>query len=253
MAKPKVAIFKFASCGGCQLQLLNIEDKLLDIIGAIDIVFFPMGKSENLEGPYDVGLVEGAITCAEEIERIKKVRASCRILVALGACACYGGIQSSRNWMPQRELEPKVYEHWEALSSTKCFGIDEYVPVDLHLHGCPVDREELLEVIKGLLMGTRAYLRPHSVCMECKLRENECLFLKGIPCMGPVARAGCGAVCPSNGAPCSACRGPANDANVESFVESLKEMGIPDEQIARMFRRDASTAKPFAKVVSMYG
>ncbi|MDN5347435.1 MAG: sulfhydrogenase subunit delta [Clostridia bacterium] len=248
MSKPKIAIYKMSSCAGCQLEILNFEPMLLDLLGAVDLSYFVMAKRENEEGPYDIGLVEGAITCGEEISRLKKARQQCRMLVAFGSCACYGGLPSIKNWTSEREIEERVYPQPHLLESTTAYGIDHYVTVDAYLKGCPASREELLEFVKGVLLGIKPYLRPHSVCVECKLHENVCLFTsQGKVCMGPVTTAGCGALCPANNKPCEGCRGPANDANTESLARTFDEYGLHRSDVVRLFRKFAGMTPEFSR------
>ncbi len=250
MTQPKIAIFKLSSCAGCQLEVLNLEPYLLQLAGVLDISYFVMAKRDNAPGPYDIGFVEGAVTCGEEIAKLKRARKDCKVLVALGSCACYGGIPSMKNWEPQREVEKRVYEDLSAIESTKAFGIDQYVPVDAYLKGCPVSKEELVNFIKSTLLGMRPYLRPHSVCVECKLGENVCVFLSHRePCMGPVTTAGCGALCPARGKACDGCRGPANDPNPVSLAEAFKELGLHRPDIIRRFRKYAGATLEFEKGV----
>ncbi len=251
-AKPRIAIYKMSSCAGCQLEFLNLEPVLLDVVGALDFSYFVMARRGNLPGPYDIGFVEGAITCGEEIEKLKQARKDCKMLVALGTCACYGGLPSIKNWVPQRVVEGLVYSDLSAIHSTKAYSIDQYVEVDAFLKGCPVNKDELVEFIKGALLGIRPYLRPHSVCVECKLHENVCLFTsKGEVCMGPVTTAGCGALCPSNAKACDGCRGPANDANTESLAHAFLAHGLHKNDIIRKFRKFAGLTPEFSKGVEV--
>ncbi|MCL4425055.1 MAG: oxidoreductase [Firmicutes bacterium] len=246
--KPRVAIYKMSSCAGCQLEFLNLEPVLLDVVGAVELSYFVMARRQNAPGPYDIGFVEGAITCGEEIEKLKRARQECRVLVALGSCACFGGLPSIKNWIPERVVESRVYQNLEVIESTKAYGIDEYVKVDAYLKGCPVDKGELVEFIKGALLGISPHLRPHSVCVECKLRENVCLFVsQGEPCLGAVTTAGCGALCPSRGKVCDGCRGPANDANAESLARSFTEYGLHKSDVIRKFRKFAGLTPEFSK------
>lgn len=248
--KPKIAVYKLSSCAGCQLELLNLEDHLLDVVGLLDLDYFVMAKRDYSDGPYDIGFVEGAVTCGEEISKLKKAREQCKVLVAMGSCSCFGGVPSIKNSIPEREVEERVYENLEAINSIKAYGIDQYVKVDAYLKGCPVSINELVEFIKAALLGTKPYLRPHSVCMECKLNENVCGFVtKGAPCMGSVTSAGCGALCPTLGKPCEGCRGPANDSNTESLVQSLMECGLTKQDIIRKFNKFAGETKEFKKGV----
>lgn len=246
--KAKVAIFKLSSCGGCQLQLIDAGEDFLKLLDHIEIVYFPIAKSENAEGPYDVVLVEGSVCSAEEIEHLRKIRASTKYLVALGSCACFGGLQSIRNFEPTAKLVEKVYGGVPRSHPTKSFGIDEYVRVDAYVVGCPVEPKDVIEVIKSLLMGVRPRFPPYSVCAECKLRENECFLLKGIPCMGPVTAGGCNALCPSLNKPCEGCRGPTKDPNFKSLAKLLFEIGLKDEDVRRKFRKYAAASTAFAGV-----
>lgn len=246
MPKPTIALYKFTSCSGCQLELLNLEDTLLDILGLVDLPYFPMASRSYGQGPFDIGLVEGAITTPEEIEAITEVRKEVKLLAALGTCACYGGIPSMKNWNNQRELTEKVYKDATAIHSTKALGIDEYVKVDAYLKGCPINKDELVEFIKGVCLDIKPYLRPHSVCVECRLNENPCLFItQGKVCLGPVTSAGCNALCPTLNRPCEGCRGPANDPNVPSLARSMEEYGLTKDDICRKFRKYAGEAKYF--------
>jgi coenzyme F420-reducing hydrogenase gamma subunit len=250
VSNPKVAIYKMSSCAGCQLEFLNLEPVLLDVLGLVDLSYFVMARREHEIGPYDVGFIEGAITCAEEIEKLKKARGECKTLVALGSCAAFGGIPSMKNWVAERVVEERVYPNVSLLSSVKAQSVGEYVKVDAVLKGCPVNRDELVEFVKGALMGMKPYLRPHSVCMECKVNENSCLALNNKePCMGPVTSAGCKALCPGLGRTCNGCRGPANDANSPSLAKTFSEMGLHARDVVRKFRKFAGMTEEFEKGV----
>ena len=254
VTKPKVAIFKFASCSGCQLVFLNCEDELLDILGAIDIAFFPEAKRENAEGPYDIGFVEGAITSPDEVERILEVRRQCKTLVAIGACAFTGGLPSLKNWKKLPWIKSEVYPNPDWIESLEtAFGIDAYVRVDAYLKGCPINKAELLELVVSTLLQKTPNLRAHSVCVECKLKENACLLTYGgQACMGPVTNAGCGALCPSNARACFGCYGTSNDANVTSLGEIFEDLGMPRSAIVRKFRYFAGTQEAFKKGAGSY-
>ncbi len=251
MAKPKIAFFKFSSCAGCQLSVLNIEPVLLDVLGAIDIRYFVMAKRENHEGPYDIGFVEGAVTSPKELLELKKIREECSVLVAMGTCACFGGLPSIKNYsgFSQKELEEKVYTELWDLKSFPAYGIDYYVKVDYYLRGCAIDLGELVTLIKSALKGINPRFRFHSVCNECKMKENVCLFLtKGKPCMGSVTAAGCGALCPSLNRPCEGCRGPASDCNAASLARSfVEDLGLSKADVVRKFRKYAGNTPEFSK------
>lgn len=250
--RPRIAVYKFSSCAGCQLQILNIEDHLLDIVGAVDLAYFVMARREKGAGPFDIGFVEGAVTSPEEVAKIKEVREECKVLVALGTCAAFGGIPTLKNWTPQREVEARVYQDLSVIHSVRAYPIDQYVKVDAYLRGCPIDREEFLELVKSALLGKKPYLRAHSICTECKLSENVCLFLgERQLCMGPVTAAGCGAFCPSVGRACQGCRGPSDDPNTRALVKAMLAFGHGPDDIRRRFRLFAGEAEAFQKGVSM--
>lgn len=245
-SKPRIAVYKLSSCAGCQLEILNLEPILLDVVGAVEISYFVMAKRENQPGPYDIGFVEGAVTCGEEIAKLKAARRDCKVLVALGSCACFGGLPSIKNWMTEREVEARVYTELWAIHSTKAYGIDQYVPVDIYLRGCPINKDELLDLVKNVLLGTTPAWSFPAVCAECKIKENVCLLVyEKQPCLGPVTAAGCGALCPSCGKPCEGCRGPASDANAPSLARTFAELGLGAADVTRLFRKYAGTTAAF--------
>lgn len=254
MTKPKVAIFKFASCSGCQLVFLNCEEELLDLVGAVDIAYFPEAKRDNAEGPYDIAFVEGAITSPEEVERIMAIRRQAETLVAIGACAVTGGLPSLKNWKKLPWIKQEVYQNPEWIHSLEtAFGVDAYVRVDGYLKGCPISKAELLEFLVSALLKKEPNLRAHAVCVECKLKENVCLLTHGgAACMGPVTNAGCGALCPTNGRACFGCYGPSNDANVVSMGEIFEDLGASRRDIVRKFRYFAGTEEAFEKGAELY-
>jgi sulfhydrogenase subunit delta len=204
-----LAVWKFASCDGCQLTLLNCEDELLQVADAVHIASFTEASSAVADGPYDLSLVEGSITTPADAERIRAVRAASRFLVTIGACATSGGVQALRNFGP--DLAPVVYARPEYIDSLRTSTpIADHVPVDFELRGCPVDRRQLLEVITAFLRGRTPAVPAHSVCLECKRAGQVCVTVsRGTPCLGPVTQAGCGALCPSVGRGCYGCFGPA--------------------------------------------
>jgi sulfhydrogenase subunit delta len=236
--KPKVAVLKFASCDGCQLQLLNAEDELLTLAQEVDLAYFPEARTREVRGPYDVALVEGSITTPEDARRIVKVREDSRYLVTIGACAVAGGIQALRNWADIEDYKRIVYPSPEFISAlSTSTPISEHVRVDFELWGCPVDKQQLLGVIRSLLSGARPALPSYSVCMECKRRGATCVVVaRGEPCLGPVTRAGCGAVCPRMNRGCYGCFGPSDDPNISSFTTLLQHLGLSADEIVRHLR-----------------
>jgi sulfhydrogenase subunit delta len=249
--KPTVAVYKFSSCDGCQLSILNMEDDLLDLANAIDIAFFLEATRAQRPGPYDIAIVEGSITTPHEIERIKEVRANAKAVIALGTCATAGGIQALRNFADADEYAKVVYGHPEYLHYLKsATPIAEHILVDLELWGCPVNKAQVIEVIVALLNNRRPNLPAHSVCLECKRRNTTCVIVdKGIPCIGPATQAGCGAICPSMGRGCYGCFGPARDVNTDSMAAMLQKMERYPGETARLFRGIAGYAPTFRTIV----
>jgi sulfhydrogenase subunit delta len=246
---PSLAVWKFASCDGCQLTLLDCEDELLAVAGAVRISSFLEASSAVVAGPYDVSLVEGSITTAEDAERIREVRAQSGLLVTIGACATAGGIQALRNAADVREFVSIVYAQPSFISTLQdSTAISEHVPVDLELRGCPIDRHQLLEVISALLAGRRPEIPTHSVCVECKQAGNVCVTVaSGTPCLGPATQAGCGALCPAYHRGCYGCFGPAEDPNIEAVTEALGDLGLSGEELVCVFRSFTGGAPGFAQ------
>jgi len=237
-SKPKIAVFKFASCDGCQLSLLDAEDELLGVAGAVDIVYFPEASRTMLKGPYDVGLVEGSITTHHDAERIQQVRRQCRMLVTIGACATAGGIQALRNWQDVDEFIRAVYATPQYISTLKLSTpIAEHVPVDFELRGCPINKHQLIELISATLAGRRPNVPTYSVCMECKRCGNVCIAVaQGVPCLGPVTQAGCGGICPGFNRGCYGCYGPMESPNTQSLTSQFRILGQSSRQIGRAYR-----------------
>lgn len=235
--KPTLAVWKFASCDGCQLTLLDCEDELLNVADRLDVAFFLEASSATVEGPFDVSLVEGSITTPEDAERIAEVRRQSRYLVTLGACATAGGIQALRNFGDVSELLRIVYATPQFISTLGASTpISDHVDVDFELRGCPIDRNQLLEVISAHLAGRKPEIADHSVCVECKAKGNACVMVAhGTPCLGPVTHAGCGALCPSFHRGCYGCFGPAEAANVHAMTDRLRELGLSDLELEWLF------------------
>lgn len=246
-AKLKLAVFKFASCDGCQLSLLNAEDELLAIAEAVEIAYFPEARTQVLEGPYDVGLVEGSVTTAHDAERIKEIRLQCRFLVTIGACATSGGIQALRNWAHVGEFIQRVYAHPEYLRTLdKSTAIAEHVLVDFDLRGCPVNPCQLVELVAALLRGRQPTVPKYSTCIECKRRQTVCVAVaQGIPCLGPVTQAGCGALCPAYNRECFGCYGPKEQSNLMSLATYSVTHGTDRGQLVRLIRNFNGYAPEF--------
>ena len=236
--KPKIAVFKFASCDGCQLSLLDAEDDLLGVARAVDIVYFPEASRKMLKGPYDIGLVEGSVTTHHDAQRIQQVRRHCHTLITIGACATAGGIQALRNWKDVDEFVRIVYATPQYISTLKMSTpIAEHVPVDFELQGCPINKRQLIEVITAALAGRKPNIPKYSVCIECKRRQNVCIAVaRGVACLGPVTQAGCGAICPSFDRGCYGCYGPMETPNTSSLSSQFRILGQDSQQIRQAFR-----------------
>jgi coenzyme F420-reducing hydrogenase gamma subunit len=245
--KPKLAVWKFSSCDGCQLSLLSCEDELLAVAGAVEIAHFLEASSAGREGPYDLSLVEGSITTAVEERRIRRIRRDSRVLVTIGACATAGGIQALRNFADAGDYERAVYPRPEDVHAlARSTAIAEYVPVDFELRGCPVDKHLLLELIAAFLDRRRPNIPRTSECVECKRRGTVCVMVAdGIACLGPVTQAGCGGLCPATGRGCYGCFGPWEGANIPPLSTRFAETGIPASRIAQMFRSFNADAEAF--------
>jgi sulfhydrogenase subunit delta len=247
--KPRLAVWKFASCDGCQLSLLDCEDELLAVADRLEIANFPEASRAVVKGPYDLSLVEGSITTPHDAERIHQVRRSSRHLVTIGACATAGGIQALRNFGNVKEFLAIVYAQPEYIETlNKSTPIADHVFVDFELRGCPINKQQLLEVISAFLNGRKPNTPPHSVCIECKLRGTVCVMVAhGTPCLGPVTQAGCGAICPTYHRGCYGCFGPKETPNTASLSQWWSHLGVSRPDLTRAFRSFNAYAEPFRK------
>jgi coenzyme F420-reducing hydrogenase gamma subunit len=247
--KPKLAVWKFASCDGCQLSLLDCEDELLAVAGAIEIANFPEASRAVVKGPYDLSLVEGSITTPHDAERIHQVRRASKFLVTIGACATAGGIQALRNFKDVKEFTSIVYATPACIETLgKSTPIADHVFVDFELRGCPISKQQLVEVLSAFLHGRRPNTPPHSVCLECKRRGNVCVMVAhGTPCLGPVTQAGCGALCPGYDRGCYGCFGPKETPNTASLAGGWSRLGVQGPDLVRAFRGFNAWSEPFRK------
>lgn len=238
-ARPRLAVFKNASCDGCQLQVLNLEDELLALTDAVEVVQFAEATSRADDGrPFDVTLLDGSISTPEQIERVKAIRARTRVLVTLGACANAGGIQALRNWREIDEVMRVVYARPEYIATLdRSTPVSAHVRVDFELRGCPIDKGQLLEVLTAFLVGRAPAVPDESVCMQCKRDRNVCVMVaRGEPCLGPVTHAGCGALCPRFDRGCYGCFGPRERANTRSLADWFADRGMPAAELTRRYR-----------------
>ena len=253
--KVKIAVYKFSSCDGCQLQFLNMEEELLDLAERVEFSYFLEANREVKPGPYDIAFIEGSISTPHKEELIKQARKDSKILVAIGACATAGGIQALRNWGKLPEFKEAVYPNPEWIEALdRAHPISDYVKVDYELRGCPVSKERLLSFVKQVLLGKKPYLRRDSLCMECKRKGNVCVVVAyGIPCLGSVTQEGCGALCPAFGRGCYGCFGPSQDPQPLRLATVFENLGLSGEEISLKFKTFTGWSEPFRKVVNRYG
>lgn len=246
-APATLGVFKFASCDGCQLALLDCEDELLALTETVQIANFAEASREVIPGPYDVSLVEGSITTPHDAERIRAIRAETETLVTIGACATAGGIQALRNWADVEEFTRYVYAHPTYITTLdESTPVADHVPVDFELRGCPISKHQLLELLGALLQGRRPNIPTYSVCVECKRRGTTCVMVAdGVPCLGPVTQAGCGAICPTYSRGCYGCFGPMETPNTTSLGEWWKTLGIDDAGLVDAYRGFNAWSEPF--------
>ena len=254
-ARPRVAVHKFSSCDGCQLAFLNLGEDLLTLAGRVDLVHFAEAGPLDPDTDVDVAFVEGSVSTPEDIERIRHIRAHSRLLIAIGACATSGGIQGLRNGADSAEWTAQIYSHPEAITSLEnSTPISGHVKVDFELWGCPVSGPQMLAVVNALLLGVAPRDNADKVCTECKRHGYPCVMVsRGIACMGPVTRAGCGALCPSLGRDCYGCYGPAENANTDALAAQFGELGLAPEAIVRRFQSINSQAPVFLAAADKLG
>jgi coenzyme F420-reducing hydrogenase gamma subunit len=240
-------VWKFASCDGCQLTVLDCEDELLTLAEAVHIAYFPEATRAAVAGPYDLSLVEGSVTTAGDAERIQEIRRVSGALITIGACATSGGIQALRNFADVAEYASIVYAQPAYISTlATSTPITDHVRVDGELRGCPIDRRQLLEFLGAFLAGRRPRLETDSVCVACKRRGTVCVAVaRGVPCLGPVTQGGCGAICPAYDRGCYGCFGPVAGANTASLASRLLASGSPPRDVVRMLRTFNAGAEPF--------
>jgi len=255
MGKPKLAVWKFSSCDGCQLTLLDCEDELLALADEVRISYFLEATRKVEKGPYDLSLVEGSITTPHDVDAIREVRRQSKVLVAIGACATAGGIQALRNFASTKEYIRKVYAHPEYIDTlTTSTAISDHVSVDFELRGCPINKHQLLEVLGAYLHGRKPAIPHYSECMECKRKGIVCrMVASGTPCLGPVTQAGCGTLCPGMNRGCYGCFGPCETPNTAALAGRMREMGVTEADIRLMFRSFNANAEAFRKEGDSHG
>jgi sulfhydrogenase subunit delta len=257
MTKPRLGVFKFASCDGCQLSLLDCEDQLLAVADRVEIAYFLEATRRPLEGEFDVALVEGSVSTPGQEEEIREIRRRSRFLITLGACASHGGIQGLRNFgsLNVDRALAIVYaspQYVETLAHSR--PASAYVNVDLELPGCPINKEQLLRVLAQMLAGSRPKVPTHALCMDCKRQNLVCVLVaQGAPCMGPVTSTGCGVLCPSYDRPCYSCFGPSDQSNTASLARRFGQLGLKPEEIRRLFHNFYANAPEFKEAGEQHG
>jgi sulfhydrogenase subunit delta len=248
-AKPRMGVFKFASCDGCQLSLLDCEDELLAVADRFEIGYFLEAARKPLEGEFDVALVEGSISTSAQEEEIKDIRRRSRFLITIGACASHGGIQGLRNLGAPgvEQALAIVYATPQYVQTLACsHPASDYIPVDLELPGCPINKRQLLNVLGQMLAGSRPRIPNHALCLDCKRQNLVCILVsQGAPCMGPVTSTGCGVLCPSHDRPCFACFGPQTQPNTSTLAHRFEQLGLQPEQIRHLFHSFYANAPQF--------
>lgn len=233
--KPKIAFFDFASCEGDQLQIVNLEEKLLELLSHVEVVSFREAMKEHSDN-YDIAFIEGSCTRQKDEERLKEIRNNAKIVIALGACAAIGGINCLKNHRDQTTVRKEVYgDKWELFDTYPARPIDAVIKTDYKIHGCPINRDEFLNIVKALLMGQKPFVPNYPICVECKANGNVCVFEKGMTCVGPVTRAGCGSVCINEGAVCWGCRGLVDNPNTDSHKEVLAKYNLTANEVVNKF------------------
>jgi len=254
LKRPRLAVWKFASCDGCQLSLLDCEDEFLALAGAVEIANFLEASSAVFDGPYDLSLVEGSITTAHDAERIVKVREQSKYLVTIGACATAGGIQALRNFADVKDFISAVYASPQYISTlATSTPISAHVAVDYELHGCPISKDQLIDVISAFLAGRKPAIASHSVCVECKRRGTVCVMVQKTPCLGPVTHAGCGAICPAYRRGCYGCYGPMETPNMASLAREWRALGASPRNIRHALQTFNAAAEPIRKESELHG
>ncbi len=230
LSRPRVAFFELTSCEGCQLQIFNNEASLLDFLSLVEIVNFREAMTEKSDD-YEIAFIEGSISRRDEVEKLKKIRRQAKVLVALGSCACFGGVNQLKNRFHDLDwVKKEVYGDFP-VDTAEVQPLEAQVPVDLKIYGCPIKKEEVERVISNLVLGKAVTPPEYPVCMECKAHENLCLYELGEPCLGPITRAGCDAWCPDNRRGCWGCRGPAEEANVKELEKIMRRYHFSREII----------------------
>jgi len=236
--KPVVAILSLTCCEGCQVAIMDLGERFLEFLTKVDIGDFRLIEDLPDVDKYDIAIVEGTAITKEQVKRLKNVRKKSKILIAIGACACLGGVQELKNYRNKKEIIRQVYPNIRGIDNPKIKSVKEIVRVDLEIPGCPINKEEFFRIINEFLQGEIPKIEQKPVCEECPRKGKNCLLLLGKPCLGPISLAGCGAPCPTSDFPCDGCRGPREGINLEAMKKALKiKARLDDKQINMLLER----------------
>ena len=253
--KIRLGVFKYTCCAGCEFELIYFQKHILELFGNVEVIYFKMGRSGGEEdGPFDLVLIDGAITETWQADQLKRVRQVTRLMFPIGSCACNGGVPAIKNHTSELSMEKRVYQDITPIHSMKTHPVDDFVQVDGYIKGCPMGRRDLHEAVLSLLLGKRPTFFNYAVCVECKIKGNSCVLVSyNWPCMGPVTNAGCGALCPSYNRACYGCWGPMEDANAPALARQFERMGLPPDDIFRRFTQYGSSKPEFRRGAELYG
>ena len=252
MPKPKVAIYDFTDCEGCEVALVALKEKILDLEKKVNIVNWRLAQENNKSGPFDVTIIEGTPITQHEIDLLKDLRKESKVLIALGACACIAGIPGIISKKDRAKWYKKIYGSKYKPKGVDALPLASYVKVDFMIHGCPADTDEIARILEELLSGKTPSYRGYSVCQDCKAAGNICRIIQGKPCLGPITQGGCKAICVSSGSPCYGCFGFREDANLKAHVKVLKKIATAKEieQYYTMFLHQTLEYKNIIKLLN---
>jgi len=248
MPKPRVAIFEFTDCEGCEVEIVSLRDKFLLLEKRLDIVNWRLGQENNQPGPYDITIIEGTPITQHEIDMLKKLREESGVLIGLGACACMGGIPGIMDKDQRKKWYKKIYGESYKPKGIDALPLSAYVQIDFLIHGCPVNKNEVVRIVEDLLAGKTPKYRGWSVCFDCKQANNECRLVNKKPCLGPIIQGGCEAVCVSGGASCYGCFGLCQEPNIKALLKILNQIS-DKEEIDRLFSMFLKKTEEYKKII----
>lgn len=248
MIKPKLAIFEFTDCEGCEVEIISLRDRFLALEKRFDIVNWRLGQENNQPGPYDIVIIEGTPIARREVDLLRELREQSKTLIALGACACLGGIPGIIDKRERKKWYEKIYGNKYKPRGIDALPLSAYVAVDFLIHGCPVNKDEVVRIVEDLLAGKPLKYRGWSVCFDCKQAGNECRLIDKKPCLGPIIQGGCGAVCVSGGSACYGCFGLRKDPNIKALLKILDKI-TDQKEMNRLFSMFLKKSKQYQEIV----